>query len=651
MKTLKDQSVLPALSQALQGEVGHYEGHYLATYSDANKWIAVTCAPSRDSSGKCVGGITIVEDITKTKSDEAEIRNLAFFDPLTCLPNRRLLQDRLQQALTACSRSGKQGALLFIDMDNFKTLNDTLGHDIGDMLLQQAAQRLKSCVREGDTVARLGGDEFVIMLEDLSEHPLEAASQTEVIGDKILAILNQPYQLGIHGHHSSASIGVTHFKKHQSTEDVMKQADIAMYQAKKAGRNTLRFFDQNMQFLINERMALEAELRQAIDKQQLLLYYQLQVDHTRHPLGAEALLRWQHPERGLISPAEFIPIAEEMGLIHPIGWWVLKAACAQIKAWQDDPQTRNLVLSVNVSAKQFHRADFTDQVKSAMQLYDVNPTRLKLELTEGMLLEDMEDTIATMYALKDLGVSFSLDDFGTGYSSLRYLKRLPFTQLKIDQSFIQDIAVDSSDKAIVRTIIAMAQSLNLDVIAEGVETDEQQEILQRIGCNHYQGYVFGKPVPIEQFDEIIKLNGATFHAPDPTAMMLRLNWHKSYECGEHTIDQEHHKLFELANILIEFTFTRNENPPGFERAMDEVLAHVVKHFADEEALLALHHYAGLEEHKAAHQALIEQALKLRQTVAEDGVTIGELVNFLASEVVAQHLLKEDRKFYTLFNKS
>jgi len=448
--------------------------------------------------------MTTIRDITLTKAAEDKIKHLAFYDPLTRLPNRRLLLDRLQQALVTSDRSGKQGALLFLDLDNFKTLNDTLGHDIGDLLLQQVARRLESCVREGDTVARLGGDEFVVMLEDLSEQSFEAAAQTELVGIKILNSLNLGYQLGVHLHHSTPSIGATLFNKQESVEELLKQADIAMYQAKKAGRNTLRFFDPEMQHLINERMSLETELRKAIENNEFQLYYQIQFDHTHGPLGAEALIRWIHPQRGLISPAEFIPIAEETGLILPIGWWVLKTACAQIKAWQNATETCNLILSVNVSAKQFHQANFADQVKAAMQLYGINPKLLKLELTEGMLLDNIDDTITTMFTLRDVGVGFSLDDFGTGYSSLQYLKRLPLTQLKIDQSFVRDINFDNNDKAIVSTIVAIARSLNLDVIAEGVETKEQRQILLDLDCTHYQGYLFGKPMPIEQFKALLK---------------------------------------------------------------------------------------------------------------------------------------------------
>ena len=444
-------------------------------------------------------------DITERKAAEQKIQYLAFYDALTDLPNRRLLLDRLGQALGASTRSGQSGALLFIGLDNFKNLNNTLGHDIGDLLLLQVAQRLISCARKGDTVARLGGDEFVVILEDLSEQALGAAAQTEAAGKKILAALNRPYQLAGHECHSASSIGATLFNDNQQTiDELMKQADIAVYQAKKAGRNTLRFFDLQMQKNINEHAALEDELRKALERQQFQLYYQIQMDSSNHPLGAEALIRWPHPEHGLVSPAQFISLAEETGLILPIGQWVLETACCQLKAWEQEALTRDLVLAVNVSAKQFRQVDFVEQVQAAVQRHAINPNLLKLELTESMLLENIEDIIATMSALKQTGIRFSLDDFGTGYSSLQYLKRLPLDQLKIDQSFVRDLVVDSSDKAIVRTIIAMAKSLNLSVIAEGVETEEQRQLLMKKGCTCYQGYLFGKPVPIEQFEVSLK---------------------------------------------------------------------------------------------------------------------------------------------------
>jgi diguanylate cyclase (GGDEF)-like protein/PAS domain S-box-containing protein len=459
----------------------------------------------KDPRGTVINYVAMFTDLTAINAATDKIKQLAFYDQLTALPNRRLLMDRLQQSLASSARSGQKGALLFIDLDNFKDINDTLGHDIGDLLLQRTAQRLESSLRKSDTVARLGGDEFVVMLEGLSEHVLEAAAQTKTVGEKILATLGQLYQLATHKYHSTSSIGATIFSDHgQSAEELLKQADIAMYQAKKAGRNTLRFFDPQMQVSITARVSLESELRKALENQQFQLHYQIQVDSSHRPLGAEALIRWIHPLRGMVSPAQFIPLAEETGLILPIGLWVLETACAQLKAWEQDALTRDLVLAVNVSAKQFHQADFVAQVQAVVQHHAINPMLLKLELTEGMLLENIEDTIATMNALKEIGVQFSLDDFGTGYSSLQYLKRLPLDQLKIDQSFVRDIAIDSSDKAIVHTIIAMAQSLNLNVIAEGVETEEQRQFLLENGCSHYQGYLFSKPVPVEQFEALLK---------------------------------------------------------------------------------------------------------------------------------------------------
>ena len=474
------------------------------------KWLTISAVKQDD--GIVTNYVGSHFDITERKATEEKVHHLAFYDSLTNLPNRRLLMDRLQQALASSARSGLQGALLIIDLDNFKTLNDSLGHQAGDQLLQQVAQRLEPCLREGDTVARLGGDEFVVILENLSSQPFEGATQIETIGEKILTTINQTYKLGTADQpiadmfwSTTTSIGATLFSGHRlSLEELMKQADIAMYQAKKAGRNTLRFFDPQMQETINERVLLESELRKAIDNRQFQLYFQIQVDNSLNRLGAETLIRWIHPERGLVPPIEFIPLAEETGLIVSIGDWVLDTACAQLKAWEQDALTRNLVLSVNVSARQFHQADFVAQVRAAIQRHAINPARLKLELTESMLLNNIEDTIATMNTLKEAGIQFSMDDFGTGYSSLQYLKRLPLDQLKIDMSFVRDLGIVEGANSIVQTIIAMAHSLKLDVIAEGVETEQQREILTFYGCQHYQGYLFSKPVPIEQFEALLK---------------------------------------------------------------------------------------------------------------------------------------------------
>jgi len=466
------------------------------------KWLSISAVKSAE--GVVTHYVASHVDITERKNAENEIRNLAFFDPLTGLPNRRLLMDRLQQAMASSARSGRKCGLLFIDLDNFKTLNDTLGHDIGDLLLNQVGKLIATCVREGDTIARLGGDEFVLVLEDLSEGASEAAEQAESVARKVISALNQPHRIQSHECRSTPSIGITLFSGHTvPLEELMKQADIAMYQAKKAGRNTLCFFDWRMQISVQEHAALENDLRQAINLGQFQLYYQVQVGSAQRVMGAEALIRWMHPRRGMISPGEFIPLAEETELILPLGQWILDTACARIRSWQQSVLTRNTVLAVNVSAIQFRQKKFVPQLQSTMKKHRVDPRLLKLELTEGLLLDDIEGTISTMTALKKIGVRLSLDDFGTGYSSLQYLKRLPLDQLKIDHAFVRDLAVDDNDKAIIRTIIAMAHTMDLEVIAEGVETEEQRQILMDMGCHNFQGYLFSKPLPAAQYESFL----------------------------------------------------------------------------------------------------------------------------------------------------
>ncbi|MCX7171236.1 MAG: EAL domain-containing protein [Proteobacteria bacterium] len=467
------------------------------------EWLTITAV--KDGDAETSHYVSTLTDITARKLAEDEIRHLAFYDPLTRLPNRRLLLDRLQQALASAARSGREGALLFIDLDNFKDLNDTLGHDTGDLLLQQVAQRLATCIREGDTVARLGGDEFVVMLEDLSKHPREAATQTETVGEKILATLNQVYLLDGHEHHSTPSIGATLFGgSKDSVDELLKRADLAMYQAKAAGRNTLRFFDPEMQAVVAARATLEADLRTGLQAGQLLLYYQAQVDAAGRLIGAESLVRWQHPQRGLVPPVEFIPLAEDTGLIEPLGHWVLATACAQLVAWATRPDTSHLTLAVNVSARQFHHPNFVAHVLAVLEQTGANPRKLKLELTESMLVHDIEDIIVKMAELKQAGVRFSLDDFGTGYSSLSYLKRLPLDQLKIDQSFVRHVCTNINDGAIAQTIIALSQTMGLAVIAEGVATEEQRDFLGRLGCQAYQGYLFSRPLPLLEFEQLIE---------------------------------------------------------------------------------------------------------------------------------------------------
>jgi diguanylate cyclase (GGDEF)-like protein/PAS domain S-box-containing protein len=467
-------------------------------------WMTITAL--RDDQGAVTNYIGVLRDITQSKLAEDEIRNLAFFDHLTGLPNRRLLADRLKQVIATSTRSKKYGALLFLDLDNFKVLNDTQGHEVGDQLLKQVAQRLSLCIREGDTVARLGGDEFVVILDDLSQHAQEAAAQTEIVGEKVMGALNQPYQLGGIAHTSTPSIGITLFVDHDGTiDDLLKRADLAMYQAKAAGRNTLRFFDPAMQAVVTQRAELETGLREALLKDQFLLHYQSQVDSTGRIIGAEALLRWQHPDQGIMSPAGFIPFAEESGLIIPIGKWVLQTACSQLTQWAARPDLAHLTIAVNISARQLKRPNFVADVIAVIRESGANANQLKLELTESLILDDVEDVIAKMAKLKDHGVNFSLDDFGTGYSSLTYLKRLPLDQLKIDQGFVRNIVSDLNDAAIAKMVIALAETLELSVIAEGVETSEQRDVLARHGCFSYQGYLYGRPMPVAEFEASVTL--------------------------------------------------------------------------------------------------------------------------------------------------
>lgn len=465
--------------------------------------LTITAVVGQD--GTVTNYVATLFDITLSKAAADQIEHLAFYDPLTGLPNRRLLLDRLKPALASSQRSGQKCALLFIDMDNFKILNDTLGHDYGDLLLKQVAERLTSCVREVDTVARLGGDEFVVMLEDLSQKFDEAIEQTKAVGNKILATLNKPYLLATHDYHSTPSIGATLFKgnKH-SMDELLKQADIAMYHAKASGRNTLRFFDPQMQASITARAEMETDLRLAIAENQFELYYQLQTVRNSQAVGAEALIRWHHPQRGMIIPTDFIPLAEENGLILQIGQWVLEKACDQIKIWESNVHTRNLQLSVNVSARQFHQADFVEQINRILDHSAIDPTKLKLELTESLILDNIDDTIYKMNALRKRGVHISMDDFGTGQSSLSSLRKLPLDQLKIDQSFVKDVLIDQDDAVIVKTIIAMAKNLGIEVIAEGVETEAQRVFLEQNDCSLCQGFLFSKPVPLAEFEDLLK---------------------------------------------------------------------------------------------------------------------------------------------------
>ena len=462
-------------------------------------WASISGAPIFDADGKFAGYRGVGRDISERKAAEQEIEHLAFYDALTGLPNRRLLIERLQLALLATVRHDVYSAVLFIDLDNFKDLNDSLGHDVGDLLLKQVAQRLQGSVREMDTVARLGGDEFVVMLEQLGSDAAKVTATVEQVGRKIMLSLNQVYPLGDLEHHSTPSMGVALMSKRvASVDELLKQADLAMYESKAAGRNTMRFFDPAMQALVAQRTRVDHDLRRGLKRDEFVLFYQPVVDHQAKVVGVEALLRWQHPERGLVSPAEFVPVAEQTGLILPLGQWVLETACAQLVAWAENPQTACLTMAVNVSARQFRHPEFVAQVLATLKATGANPRLLKLEITESLLVSDMDEAIATMQALRAEQLSFSLDDFGTGYSSLTYLKRMPLEQLKIDKSFVQDVLTDPNDAAIAQTVLALGQTLGLRVVAEGVEEAGQWDFLLNQGCPLFQGYLFGKPVPVAQ---------------------------------------------------------------------------------------------------------------------------------------------------------
>ncbi len=467
------------------------------------RWLTISAV--KDDDGAITHYIGTYYDVSERKRAEERIKELAYFDQLTGLPNRTLLLDRMRQAINANSRNGACGALLFIDLDGFKTLNDTLGHDMGDLLLKKVAQRLTRCVRAEDTVARFGGDEFVVLLASLGTKDREAAIRAEAVGDKILSSLNQIYLLASYEHLSTASIGIALLADHhQSADELLKRADLAMYEAKAAGRNTLRFFDPDMQTMVTTRAALEADFREAVRNAQFLLHYQAQLDGEGRLTGAEVLLRWPHPHRGMVPPDDFIPVAESTGLIRPLGNWVLEMACSQLAIWATRPETEHLTIAVNVSAVQLHHKDFVDQVLSTVDRIGANPQRLKLELTESQLINNIEGVIDKMTALKARGIRFSLDDFGTGYSSLSYLKRLPLDELKIDQDFVRDILVDPNDAAIARMIVVLGASLGLAVIAEGVETELQRSILARQGCHAYQGFLFSRPLPLDEFEEYME---------------------------------------------------------------------------------------------------------------------------------------------------
>jgi len=474
-------------------------------------WLTVTAVPA--PGGEVNHYVGAFSDITLNKEAEAAIQRLAFYDPLTRLPNRRLFYDRLGQVMAASRRDGRYGALLFLDLDKFKLLNDSRGHDVGDQWLIEIARRLLATVRKGDTVARLAGDEFVVLLQELSDDIQTAAMQADQVGESVRAAIARPHDLDGLEYQGGSSIGIALFHGQEvAREQLLKHADLALYQAKAAGRNRVRIFEPGMQQALDARSTLEEELRQALEQQQLQLHYQPQTDEQRRVVGAEVLLRWNHPVRGLMSYGEFLHLAEDSGLILPIGQWVLANTCAQLKAWQASSDTRSLRLSINVSPRQFHRPDFVNQVQTALDECGAAPDGLMLEISESTLSEVTPDTRTRLQALKTLGISFTLDNFGSGLSSLSQLQRLPLDQLKMDRTIVRSVAKDSGSAAIVRTFIATGMNLGLKVIAEGVEDEAQLAQLRQFGCTVFQGYMISRPLPLEAFESFLRTHGV---APPP----------------------------------------------------------------------------------------------------------------------------------------
>ncbi len=494
---------------------GYWQGELCNRHKDGSLYTErLTISAVKDRDGKVTHYVGSLADVTQQREAESRVRQLAYFDALTGLPNRQLLYDRLVHAVAGSARSREYGAVLFIDLDNLKTINDTIGHQSGDEVLVQAARRMKATVRGGDTLARFGGDEFVVVLEGLGKDAGVAGTRAAKIGDKIRQLMLEKFDIGGRLFSCTASIGARLFVGSDDSPDrILMHADLAMYRAKQDGRNALRFFEEAMQVEMARRTTLEADLRQAVERHQLVLHYQPQYDRAGVLIGAEALVRWNHPERGLLPPVEFIGLAEETGLIVPIGSWILDEACRQLAAWAKTPGGSALVLAVNVSARQFAQDDFVARVRAALAAAGADPTRLKLELTESIVLDDVDDAFRKMRELKAAGTSFSLDDFGTGSSSLSYLTRLPLDQLKIDKSFVDDLPDDAQDAMVAQTIITMAKGLGLHVIAEGVETDAQWSFLMRNGCDAFQGYRFSVPLDIARFEAKVLHNPGSAHCP------------------------------------------------------------------------------------------------------------------------------------------
>ena len=487
-----------------RGEV--WRGEFHNTRKDGTTYLELaTILPIKDPSGVVTHYLALKEDITQRKQSEALLHRLAYYDALTELPNRALLHDRIGQAIRSNSRNEHYGMLMLLDIDRFQQLNDTLGHPAGDRLLRAVAARLRASVRDEDTVARHGDDDFAILVEDIGTNDADALAHAEQVARKVQFRLAAPYTIGESDgdrHYATLSMGISLFHgKDDSLDTLLKQAEVALYRAKQGGRHNICFFSPDMQAVVDAHSRLEARMHEALESDAFRLFYQPQFNRAGRLTGAEALVRWPLEDGSMISPADFIPLAEDTGHIVPLGLWVIRTACAQLEQWQADERTRHLTIAVNVSARQFHQHEFIANVKDTLAAAKIDPRGLKFELTESAILSDLDETVTRMNQLREIGIQFALDDFGTGYSSLSYLKRLPFDQLKIDQSFVRDMARDASSEAIVLAVLSMSHALGMEVIAEGVETPEQREFLNRNGCAFYQGYLLGRPQPIDAWSE------------------------------------------------------------------------------------------------------------------------------------------------------
>lgn len=505
----------------------HWKGEMWNRSQNGNIYAEwVTIAAVTDQKNLCTHYLYTFSDITRNREAEAEIHRLAYYDALTRLPNRRMLVERMGQALAGSKRDGSGCAIIFLDLDHFKALNDTLGHDVGDQLLVEVARRLHSTLCEGDpvlwsnsTVSRLGGDEFVVLLEGMSSSPSETVIEARLVAEKLQETLSAPYCLASADFSCTISMGITLFgDRALEVNTLLKEADLALYQCKKNGGGTYCFFDSAMQATIALRHAEEVSLRHALDSDEFQLYYQPQTNESFQVVGAEALLRWKHPERGLTSPQDFIDLAEQTRLVLPIGQWVLESACCQIRSWSDKKETRNLILSINVSARQFHHPGFVQEVKRLLLKTSADPTRLMIDLSEAVVLANMKKTISTVQSLREFGVDFSLDGFGSGLSSLTYLKRMPVQQLKIDGTLVRNIMSAPCDAGMVSAIITMGRALGFKVNAQGIETQDQLSFLKTHGCNSYQGYLISPPLPPEGFEPFLAIGASKLRKPDRDAL-------------------------------------------------------------------------------------------------------------------------------------